>query len=265
MLYMLMLFQWLPQAATCQVDIGAKVIFGQGGWDSCSGPSLRIKDFGHFCDDLTPILPGGFWMLKRYTLRLQCASGLQIKKATCYIVLIKYRYYHIDIIWDYQSPFFCWCIWSQNMKSETAPFTVMHPCALPFVFQRLGSETKASHVTWRWYGASHIFPPRPLAIQWNTVKPCESPTLRHRFESLLPWRHSICHSILYFYVYEYVLNFRPRVLDHSPSALHASSGSASHKRRKAKPVEVNRLVTDQNPKNLEPKTAQVSAVAGKLT
>lgn len=50
----------------------------------------------------------------------------QIKKATCYIVLINYRYYHIDIIWDYQSPFFCWCIWSQNMKSETAPFTVMH-------------------------------------------------------------------------------------------------------------------------------------------
>ena len=189
MLYMLMLFQWLPQAATCQVDIGAKVIFGQGGWDSCSGPSLRIKDFGHFCDDLTPILPGGFWMLKRYTLRLQCASGLQIKKATCYIVLIKYRYYHIDIIWDYQSPFFCWCIWSQNMKSETAPFHRDAPLRAAFSsFQRLGSETKASHVTWRWYGASHIFPPRPLAIQWNTVKPCESPTLRHRFESLLPWR-----------------------------------------------------------------------------
>lgn len=156
------------------------------------------------------------------------------------------------------------------MKSETAPFTVMHPCALPFVFQRLGSETKASHVTWLWY----IFPPKPLAIQWNTVKPCESPTLRHRFESLLPWRR----SILYFYVE--VLNFRnktkktrlvktrlvgPRVLDHSPSALHASSGSASHKRRKAKPVEVNRLVTDQSLKNLEPKTAQISAVAGKLT
>lgn len=101
--------------------------------------------------------------------------------------------------------------------------------------------------------------------QWSHVK---SPTLRHRFESLLPWRH----SILYFYVH--VLNFCkknktrlvwPRVLDHSPSALHASSGSASHKRRKAKPVEVNRLVTDQSPKNLEPKTAQISAVAGKLT
>lgn len=105
------------------------------------------------------------------------------------------------------------------MKSETAPFTVMHPCALPFVFQRLGSETKASHVTWLWYGASHIFPPRPLAIQWTTVKPCESPTLRHRFESLLPWRR----SILYFYVE--VLNFRNKTKKTRLSSKNKISGA----------------------------------------